>query len=72
METKTKERFTEDLKTRFWSRWEEVNELEKLKEVAKLTGISSPYMTPTLFNSYCVDLYEYLKRKYKFDRMEKM
>jgi hypothetical protein len=73
MESKTKERLVEDLRIRFWSKWESSSETEKPKEVAKLTGVASPpYMTPTLFNSYCVDLYEFLRKKYKFDPMEKM
>jgi len=72
MDTKTKESLREDLKTRFWSRWEKSRELDKPKIVEELSGVKSPYMSGTLFNSYCEDLYEYLQRKYKFDPMEKM
>jgi len=69
MESKTKERIIEDLRTRFWSRWEKAGELDKPKIVEELSGVKYPNMPPVLFNSYCVDLYKYLRTKYKFDDM---
>ena len=70
MESKTKERIIEDLRTRFWTRWEKAKELDKPQIVKELSGVGPPpYMYPTLFNSYCMDLYDYLRKKYKFDDM---
>lgn len=69
MESKTKERIVEDLRTRFWSRWEKAKELDRPKIVEELSGVQYPNMPPVLFNSYCVDLYNYLRTKYKFDDM---
>jgi hypothetical protein len=72
MESKTKERLTEDLKTRFWSKWERAKEIDKPRLVGELSGVQFPHMPPNIFNSYCIDLYEFLQKKYKFDPMEKM
>lgn len=62
----------EDIKSKFWKRWEKANELEKLKAVGELNITYSPWVTPSLINSYLLDLYEYLRKKYKFDSMEKI
>jgi len=69
MESKTKERIIEDLRIRFWTRWEKAKELDKPKIVSELSGVQYPSMPPILFNSYCIDLYDYLRKKYKFDDM---
>lgn len=60
-----------DVKTKFWKRWEKAGELEKLKVVGELPIVHPTWVTPTLLNSYLVDLYTYLKTKYKFYEMEK-
>jgi len=50
----------EDLMGQFWDKWYHADELERLKLVQELTGMSE-HATATLVNSYVTDLAEYLE-----------
>ena len=69
MESPPKQEVVKDLRKRFWGRWEKADELDKIKIVGELSGVGPPYISPTLFNSYCLDLYEYITKKYKIEDM---
>jgi len=50
-----------NIKEKFWDKWMEANELEKIKLVKQLLQVSS--IDATLLNSYFIDLLEYFKKK---------
>lgn len=55
----------------FWQKWEEADDVTKLKLVKTLpifdgwdkVNLNCPMFTPTVVNSYFVDLYTYCKGK---------
>ena len=56
----------EKVSKKFWKRWYEANELERVdivKELEVEKSAVSPHATATLVNSFFVDLVEFLEEK---------
>jgi len=53
-----------EINEKFWKRWEKADEIEQLKIIKELPmfkDVKCPLYSPTLINSYFVDLYRYVK-----------